>query len=419
MKQNYIYKFVSLLCILLLCGINGISQNEVQSPSLMQVKTETANKELPTVEPVIQEQTVVEIKQDKTEPYNKPKSSADGKEMGENKPGNINTGPGKIGSPIPNDPEGERSTANNHLRSNGDNHLNLNTGFLGVGTSSPSTKLHVYGLGNSSDILIEDEFPFLYLSSTTGLGSCGIQMNPYASTGGEAWMFYVNDLGFGQIGLKLSTGDTGFRPDLFIAPSGNVGIGTDTPLQKFHVNGIGQFDLGGGSINLSTPGGWPGFINFEPSNGWRRDIIFDGTGIRLLAHNGTTAPPNTNGIIINNNGNVGIGTDNAVEKLTVYGKVKATEFWATLTGWPDYVFNEDYNLTPLGELKQYIKENKHLPDIPTEEEIIENGVMLAEMDALIMKKIEELTLYIIEQQDQIDKLMQENEELKSLIGKEE
>jgi len=83
------------------------------------------------------------------------------------------------------------------------------------------------------------------------------------------------------------------------------------------------------------------------------------------------------------------------------------------------VLEDDYKLQPLGELEQYIKENRHLPDIPTEKEILENGLNLGEMEVLIMKKIEELTLYIIDQQKQIDMLKQENEELKSVIRKED
>jgi hypothetical protein len=83
--------------------------------------------------------------------------------------------------------------------------------------------------------------------------------------------------------------------------------------------------------------------------------------------------------------------------------------YVTGTGpWSDFVFNENYNLMPLPDLKQYIEENKHLPDIPTQEEVEENGINLGSMNVKLLQKIEELTLYIIE-------LKEENLELKQRI----
>lgn len=72
--------------------------------------------------------------------------------------------------------------------------------------------------------------------------------------------------------------------------------------------------------------------------------------------------------------------------------------------WADYVFEEDYELPNLKELEKYIKVNKHLPDVPPAEDVYKNGIDVAEMNALLLKKVEELTLYIIEQQKQIDEL---------------
>jgi len=73
------------------------------------------------------------------------------------------------------------------------------------------------------------------------------------------------------------------------------------------------------------------------------------------------------------------------------------------TPWPDYVFEEHYELMPLSELEAYITQNKHLPDIPTANEIKQNGLSLAEINAKLVKKIEELTLYIIELNKKIEK----------------
>ncbi|MBN2668345.1 MAG: hypothetical protein JXR60_03865 [Bacteroidales bacterium] len=107
------------------------------------------------------------------------------------------------------------------------------------------------------------------------------------------------------------------------------------------------------------------------------------------------------------NGSVGIGTTSpdANYLLDVRG-------WAHFckvvvqsgSGWCDYVFEDNYNLMPLHELKEYIQKEKHLPKIPTTNEVEENDVDLGEMNQLLLKKVEELTLYIIEQNERIEKL---------------
>ncbi|KRB56701.1 tail fiber protein [Flavobacterium sp. Root186] len=111
------------------------------------------------------------------------------------------------------------------------------------------------------------------------------------------------------------------------------------------------------------------------------------------------------------NGNVGIGTANPDEKLTVKGKIHTQEVRVDMTGplVPDYVFENDYKLKTLQEVEDYIKEKKHLPEIPSAKEIEKNGLMLAEMNMALLKKIEEMTLYMIE-------MKKENEEIKKDIA---
>jgi hypothetical protein len=108
-------------------------------------------------------------------------------------------------------------------------------------------------------------------------------------------------------------------------------------------------------------------------------------------------------MIINTVGNIGIGTTAPDEKLTVKGKIHTQEVRVDMAGplVPDYVFASDYDLKPLSEVAQYIKENRHLPEIPSAKEIEANGLHLAEMNMKLLKKIEELTLYMMEQDKKI------------------
>jgi hypothetical protein len=82
----------------------------------------------------------------------------------------------------------------------------------------------------------------------------------------------------------------------------------------------------------------------------------------------------------------------------------------------DFVFEDDYQLMSLNDLEQQIKANKHLPGIPSAKEVEENGVSLGEMQAKLLQKIEELTLYVIDQDKKLDVLKEENEQLKKRIS---
>jgi hypothetical protein len=114
------------------------------------------------------------------------------------------------------------------------------------------------------------------------------------------------------------------------------------------------------------------------------------------------------------NGNVGIGATNPDSKLTVAGNIHAREVKVTLNAGvvPDYVFANDYKLKSLQEVEDYIKENSHLPEIPSATEIEKNGLMLAEMNLSVLKKIEEMTLYMIEQNKKIENQILQIEQIK-------
>ena len=229
--------------------------------------------------------------------------------------------------------------------------------------------------------------------------------------------------------------------------SGNVGIGTTSPSALLDLNGsaritgniqfspITHFRLGGGStgsihkleimasanrdefIRLrsggNTPAGIAG-IQFSAydSHSW---FTYANPGGNLF-FSYSSGNPSTKGaygnarMVLTNSGNLGIGISNPTEKLEVNGTIKTKEVNVTLSGWPDYVFGPKYDLMPLEDLRHFVEQNHHLPGIPSEEEIVQNGLNLGEMQAKLLEKIEELTLYIIQ-------LKAENEEIRAELKK--
>lgn len=110
-------------------------------------------------------------------------------------------------------------------------------------------------------------------------------------------------------------------------------------------------------------------------------------------------------VVKGTDGNVGIGTDKTTGyKLSVEGKIRAREVVINLDTWADYVFADSFILMPIETLDSFIKADKHLPGIPSEKELVEEGLSVSEMQVSMMQKIEELTLYIIQLQKQIDAL---------------
>ena len=113
-----------------------------------------------------------------------------------------------------------------------------------------------------------------------------------------------------------------------------------------------------------------------------------------------------NSTYINYSGKVGINTtrDPGTYHLEVNGSIHAKEVVIDVTNWADYVFGNNYNLKPLNEVESFIKENKHLPEIPSAKEVEEEGIDLGEMNMLLLKKVEELTLYLLQQEKRIKEL---------------
>jgi len=122
---------------------------------------------------------------------------------------------------------------------------------------------------------------------------------------------------------------------------------------------------------------------------------------------------------ITSGGNVGIGTGTSApdQKLTVNGIIHTEEVRVDLTvPGPDYVFEKEYDLLSLLDLEAYINQNKHLPEVPSAKQMAEEGLNLKEMNLLLLKKVEELTLHLIEVNKKTENLLQENNELKLQVS---
>lgn len=128
--------------------------------------------------------------------------------------------------------------------------------------------------------------------------------------------------------------------------------------------------------------------------------------------------------VVTNQARVGIGVsyptcaldiNGAVKasKLDVNGTIRSKEVKIEATGWADFVFDKDYKLPSLSEVENHIKESKTLPGIPSEQQVKEEGIDLGDMQAKLLQKIEELTLYVIDQDKRIKALEEENKNLKN------
>ena len=248
------------------------------------------------------------------------------------------------------------------------------TSNVGIGTNNPTSRLQV----NANDV---------------GDGITLTHLNPRAKT----WKLTsgVENYDHHQFSIKNQNG-TYFVID---GNNGNTGIGAIIPNSKLHINAN---DAGDGiTLTHSNPRAKTWKLTSGVEN-------YDHHQFSIKNQNGTHF------VIDGNNGNTGIGTITPAYKLDVCGTIRAKEVKVELFSGCDFVFKKDYKLMNLSDLEEYITTNQHLPEIASEKEMIDNGLNMKEFQMKLLQKIEELTLYVIEQNKQIKKQDQEIKKLKAI-----
>lgn len=205
----------------------------------------------------------------------------------------------------------------------------------------------------------------------------------------------------------------------------NFTIDVNSNTNKFRVRAINTY---------GTPGETQGiFIKIRPINFTTSFTTLNTSSITGTDTNVTKFQPMTNewnlyvgnpfsadgakiGLKVNGDGNVGIGVNPKSEyKLGVNGAIHTKEVNIDLNNWADYVFEKDYALPTLEEVEEHINEKGHLPSIPSTQEVLKNGINVGDNQRLLLQKIEELTLYSIEQNKKIKALESENGKIKLLL----
>ncbi|MBB6130393.1 hypothetical protein [Mucilaginibacter lappiensis] len=307
---------------------------------------------------------------------------------------------------------------------NGANTITVTNNLVGIGTTTPNTTLYLQNANSNYVPTLTLKNTSNNIASRTGLtmeNSAGYQTFLYKQAPGNT---DAND-----VILYSEQGDTRvytaglerFR----IGSSGNVGVGTQAPSNYFHggnnklieifnpntaINSQSHIILSTGATSDGSSAGTLTWISKNSTN--VQGMAYIGAALQgdattnaaskivFATSDGSTVIPKMQ---LDKDGNVAIGTlDPKGYKLAVNGSAIATSMTVKLnSAWPDYVFKKDYQLPSLQDVKAYIDQNQHLPEIPSEQQIAKDGLNLGEMNKLLMKKVEELTLYLIEKDQQL------------------
>lgn len=277
----------------------------------------------------------------------------------------------------------------------------------GASNLNPTASLHIGdGAGNlhtgTTGVLMkfaQGDRALLEMHSPNGSNRLVIQ-----SLSGASYITSVDDKP-----LFLNTSPTG----------GGVSIGSDAAFQKLNVNGnmlIGKdfnpYGVGVGNIMLLTDGAMPTYfrrgLEINPTGGEFNFYTYGGPNDAAFNFKERFSGANLFRILVN--GQVKIGTDTQVggsysnAMLTVGGNgiIVGKEVVVTQQNWADFVFSPNYKLPKLQDVESYYLKNKHLPGIPSENDVLEKGVSLGEMNKILLQKIEELTIYVVALQKQLD-----------------
>lgn len=302
-------------------------------------------------------------------------------------------------------------------------------GAVGIGTSSPSTLLHVnggafklsnpggYPWGVNMDVNFASPWAREFSISYTGTGKLA-SFGVYSSSG---------TLNYAYIGGNTAPESPQSNPWIAFKPNGYIGIGTVTPISKLTIESADSsldnlIRLENKSIPNSLLYMGTASAGFAVT-GYRKDNVIESySNLHISAANpssnlyfetGRTNAAATVRMTINSVGNVGIGTNQPGSyKLAVEGTIGARKVKVTQSSWADFVFHQDYQLPSLQEVESFIKKNGRLPEIPSETEVKENGLDIGEMNKKLLQKVEELTLYIIELKKENERQWQEMEKMK-------
>ncbi len=286
------------------------------------------------------------------------------------------------------------------------------SGNVGIGTTTPAYKLDINGTTRIQNSLYQNTDQYLYLGYVSATDT-RLKISTNATSG--AYMDYSHGLFFRTASLSNV---------LTLNQSGNIGIGTASPVYKLDINGITRLQN-----SLLQSAGQFLYLGYVSATDIRLKISTNAASGAYMDYSHTLHVRNnsqSNIMTFLQNGNVGIGMTAPTYKLDingtarttgleVNGNIRAKEVKIETTGWSDFVFAENYELPSLNEVENHIKQHKHLPNIPSEQEVMENGINIGDIQAKLLQKIEELTLYLINQDKAIQELQQTNQELQQEI----